>query len=47
MKPHIKVIQRNGVDIFVTSSMSMKPSKADRERNKSIYNYIRNTAYSP
>ena len=21
MKPHIKVIQRNGVDIFVTSSM--------------------------
>ena len=25
MKPHIKVIQRNGVDIFVTSSMEMKP----------------------
>lgn len=24
MKPHIKVIQRNGVDIFVTSSMVMK-----------------------
>lgn len=24
MKPHIKVIQRNGVDIFVTSSMEMK-----------------------
>ena len=23
-KPHIKVIQRNGVDIFVTSSMKMK-----------------------
>lgn len=27
MKPHIKVIQRNGVDIFVTSSMEMKPSE--------------------
>ena len=26
MKPHIKVIQRNGVDIFVTSSMTMKKS---------------------
>lgn len=24
MKPHIKVIQRNGVDIFVTSSMEVK-----------------------
>lgn len=28
MKPHIKVIQRNGVDIFVTSSMEMKPVKS-------------------
>ena len=28
MKPHIKVIQRNGVDIFVTSSMTMKRSKS-------------------
>ena len=27
MKPHIKVIQRNGVDIFVTSSMTMKEAK--------------------
>lgn len=27
MKPHIKVIQRNGVDIFITSSMKMKPTK--------------------
>lgn len=24
MKPHIKVIQRGGVDVFVTSSMKMK-----------------------
>lgn len=24
MKPHIKVIQRNGVDVFVTSSMRTK-----------------------
>lgn len=30
MKPHIKVIQRNGVDIFVTSSMQMKPVKRAR-----------------
>tara|TARA_R110000851_G_scaffold108264_2_gene229398 strand:- start:63 stop:242 length:180 start_codon:yes stop_codon:yes gene_type:complete len=29
MKPHIKVIQRNGVDIFVTSSMKDKPSKSE------------------
>ena len=29
MKPHIKVIQRNGVDIFVTSSMTMKCTKAE------------------
>ena len=31
MKPHIKVIQRNGVDIFVTSSMTMKETNADRD----------------
>ena len=24
MKPHIRVIQRNGIDIFVTSSMEVK-----------------------
>ena len=29
MKTHIKVIQRNGVDIFVTSSMKLK--KVDKE----------------
>lgn len=28
-KLHVKVIQRNGVDIFVTSSMRMKRSKAE------------------
>ena len=28
MKLHIKVIQRNGVDIFVTSSMTMKVTKS-------------------
>lgn len=32
MKPHIKVIQRNGVDVFVTSSMKMK--KVNRRYNK-------------
>jgi hypothetical protein len=32
MKPHVKVIQRNGVDIFVTSSMTMKATKAEREK---------------
>ena len=31
MKPHIKVIQRNGVDIFVTSSMTMKEVKRNRK----------------
>jgi hypothetical protein len=29
MKPHIKVIQRNGFDIYVTSSMTMKATKAE------------------
>jgi hypothetical protein len=33
MKPHIKVIQRNGVDIFVTSSLVMKDSNSDRSGN--------------
>jgi hypothetical protein len=28
MKPHMKVIQRNGVDIFVTSSLTMKDTKS-------------------
>jgi|TARA_R110000851_G_scaffold308933_1_gene468136 hypothetical protein len=31
MKPHIKVIQRNGVDIFVTSSMTMKETNSARD----------------
>jgi hypothetical protein len=34
MKPHIKVIQRNGVDIFVTSSMTMKATKSEIRMNK-------------
>jgi hypothetical protein len=34
MKPHIKVMQRNGVDIFVTSSMTMKETKSEIRMNK-------------
>jgi hypothetical protein len=34
MKLHIKVIQRNGVDIFVTSSMTMKYTKLEEESNE-------------
>lgn len=30
MKPHIKVIQRNGVDIFVTSSMKDKRTVSEK-----------------
>lgn len=30
MKPHIKVIQRNGVDVFVTSSAEYKKSEKVR-----------------
>lgn len=30
MKPHIKVIQRNGVDVFVTSSMEDKLTVSER-----------------
>tara|TARA_R110000851_G_scaffold119283_2_gene246911 strand:- start:506 stop:1042 length:537 start_codon:yes stop_codon:yes gene_type:complete len=37
MKPHIKVIQRNGVDIFVTSSMAMKATKAEQAANRVAY----------
>ena len=41
MKPHIKVIQRNGVDIFVTSSMVMKRSKEDiSKEGRYIQEYI-------
>tara|TARA_R110000782_G_scaffold210178_2_gene298272 strand:+ start:1126 stop:1362 length:237 start_codon:yes stop_codon:yes gene_type:complete len=46
MKPHIKVIQRNGVDIFVTSSMKDKPSKSEMTRNKRFYNAMRNAAHN-
>jgi len=46
MKPHMKVIQRNGVDIFVTSSMRMKPSRAEAEHNKRIYGGMRNTIHN-
>jgi len=44
MKPHMKVIQRNGVDIFVTSSMVMKNSKAEMSNNKRAYDAMRNAA---
>ena len=40
MKPHIKVIQRNGVDIFVTSSMTMKATKAEQASNRNAYNLL-------
>ena len=33
MKPHIKVMQRNGVDIFVTSSMVMNESRIECKSN--------------
>jgi hypothetical protein len=46
MKPHMKVIQRNGVDIFVTSSMTMKETNSGRDakaaRRKFAYG-LRNT----
>jgi hypothetical protein len=41
MKPHIKVIQRNGVDIFVTSSMT-KESASDFELRKIREGFARN-----
>ena len=37
MKPHIKVIQRNGVDIYETSSMTMKCTKAEQVSNRAAY----------
>jgi hypothetical protein len=47
MKPHIKVIQRNGVDIFVTSSMTMKRTKAEEiQRKLFILNYGTNNCKS-
>ena len=42
MKPHIKVIQRNGVDIFVTSSLVMKITKSMKEANRATYNALMN-----
>jgi hypothetical protein len=33
MKPHIKVIQRNGIDIFVTSNMEIKQSRGCMANN--------------
>ena len=36
MKLHIKVIQRNGVDVFVTSSMTMKETNSDRTDKASL-----------
>ncbi len=38
MKPHIKVIQRNGVDIFVTSSMVMKMTNPEIDYAKGMAN---------
>ena len=38
MKPHIKVIQRNCVDIFVTSSMTMKRSNYVQECINAVNN---------
>ena len=40
MKPHIKVIQRNGIDIFVTSSMTMKETKVEVESNKLLISHF-------
>jgi hypothetical protein len=37
MKPHIKVIQRNGVDIYETSSMTMKCTKSEQAANRAAY----------
>ena len=41
MKPHIKVIQRNGVDIFVTSSMEMKRSRDEKAHIRRVYSGMR------
>ena len=40
MKPHIKVIQRNGVDIFVTSSITLKDTRLELESNRLLYAHI-------
>jgi hypothetical protein len=37
MKPHMKVIQRNGVDIFVTSSLTMKSTRSEQASNRIAY----------
>ena len=46
MKPHIKVIQRNGFDIFITSSMTMKRTRSQIVRNEGMSNpYFNAGAY--
>jgi hypothetical protein len=40
MKPHVKVIQRNGVDIFVTSSMTMKDTNSHAKKMQTYINAI-------
>jgi hypothetical protein len=40
MKPHIKVIQRNGVDIFVTSSATMKETVAEKESHELLFAHL-------
>ena len=50
MKPHIKVMQRNGVDIFVTSSMTYKYAKPRvkrlRESSGSLESHVANRIVS-
>ena len=46
MKPHIKVIQRNGVDVFVTSSMKMKQVNRSKNRMKNCYAGLANMQQS-
>jgi hypothetical protein len=45
MKPHIKVIQRNGVDIFVTSSIAMKSTRTEQANNKIAYLAMSNATF--
>lgn len=40
MKPHIKVIHRNGVDVFVTSSMAMKETALEKESHYFLSRHI-------
>jgi hypothetical protein len=45
MKPHMKVIQRNGVDIFVTSSLTMKKNKAPVNYVQECINAVNNGTF--